>query len=235
MNEQPVSGGEIVLFFASLASAPLLWAAIASYLRIASVPAVARHALAAAASACAWFFVMVIGILSPIPGAIGIAAIGASIAAVVFSARYARRALGRTNSALGTLIPPPRTSPLQPVAGSCSAHPTPIVPRPARSEQRQPPPLPSTNGKPRGRKPAEALQTLRPAPIHNVAFEYRDAEGARSYREVSIRIIEADRFTAYCHAREGVRTFLFNRIRGEIIDTDTGECVRLKRWRAGLQ
>lgn len=59
-----------------------------------------------------------------------------------------------------------------------------------------------------------------------VSFEYVDANGDWSMRTVTVHSVSSTRIQGECHTRRAERTFLLERIQGDIVDLDTGEILR---------
>lgn len=59
-----------------------------------------------------------------------------------------------------------------------------------------------------------------------VSFEYVDANGDWSMRTVTVHSVSSTRIKGECHTRRAERTFLLERIQGDIVDLDTGEILR---------
>lgn len=63
-----------------------------------------------------------------------------------------------------------------------------------------------------------------------VAFDYQDADGARSARKVTVHSVTDTYLKGECHQRRAERTFRLDRVRGDITDMDTGEIRSVKSW-----
>lgn len=63
-----------------------------------------------------------------------------------------------------------------------------------------------------------------------ISFEYVDANGDWSMRTVTVHSVSSSRIKGECHTRRAERTFLLDRIEGDIVDLDTGEILRPRDW-----
>ena len=66
----------------------------------------------------------------------------------------------------------------------------------------------------------------------NICFEfiYKDANGYVQLRQVKNVVISDDRFDAFCKLRMATRTFVLERIQGDVTDLQTGECINKRIW-----
>jgi hypothetical protein len=62
-----------------------------------------------------------------------------------------------------------------------------------------------------------------------IEFDYRDYEGGATRRRVTVgSVFESDGkqyIQGHCHLRDGTRNFRLDRIRGEIVEVETGEVI----------
>jgi predicted DNA-binding transcriptional regulator YafY len=77
-------------------------------------------------------------------------------------------------------------------------------------------------------KPTRAIRTG--WSIGEVEFAYEDAEGAVTYRHVTVHSVTATHLKGECHDRGEERTFRLDRIIDELTDCETGEILRPKSW-----
>lgn len=69
-------------------------------------------------------------------------------------------------------------------------------------------------------------------PIARIEFNYRDAHGNDSRRQVDVESIDEEYFEGFCHKANATRTFVIGRVHGNITNLDTGEVLPPKRWAA---
>lgn len=65
-----------------------------------------------------------------------------------------------------------------------------------------------------------------------ISFEYVDAKGDWSMRTVSVHSVSSTRIKGECHACREERTFLLDRIEGDIVNLETGEVLDPQEWAA---
>ncbi|MEI7343815.1 MULTISPECIES: WYL domain-containing protein [Pectobacterium] len=63
-----------------------------------------------------------------------------------------------------------------------------------------------------------------------IAFSYVDSTGNQTRREVDVESVDGEYVYGYCHLAGDTRTFLLNRIEGNIIVMDTGELLDPYKW-----
>ena len=66
-------------------------------------------------------------------------------------------------------------------------------------------------------------------------FDYIDAEGNFSHRVVDANAIEEERFSGYCHEAGAIRTFRFENVMGDLVNTETGEMLDAELWADGVR
>lgn len=84
-------------------------------------------------------------------------------------------------------------------------------------------------GKPKRPQGAERKRLAR------IEFSYIDAEGEFSHRSVNVFAVDARRFEGYCHVAHATRTFLVERVQGDVVDLDTGEVLAPASWAKSLK
>ncbi len=70
--------------------------------------------------------------------------------------------------------------------------------------------------------------------LARVEFDYVDADGNFSSRRVNVFGVDKYRFEGYCHTARNLRTFLIERVQGEVMDVSTGELLPAAKWAATL-
>lgn len=65
---------------------------------------------------------------------------------------------------------------------------------------------------------------------HCISFSYVDSIGNHTRREVDVESVDGEYIYGYCHLVGDTRTFLLNRIEGNIIVIDTGESLEPYKW-----
>lgn len=68
-----------------------------------------------------------------------------------------------------------------------------------------------------------------------IAFDYQDADGERTARQVTVHSVTKTYLKGECHLRRAERTFRLDRVRGDITDMDTGEILPVKKWAKGYR
>lgn len=66
--------------------------------------------------------------------------------------------------------------------------------------------------------------------IADIEFDYRNSQWQESHRRVEVEAVDAEYFQGYCHKAGETRTFLIARVRGEVLDLDSGELLPAKDW-----
>ncbi|MBT9186383.1 hypothetical protein ILP31_20065 [Pectobacterium punjabense] len=66
--------------------------------------------------------------------------------------------------------------------------------------------------------------------IECIAFSYIDASDNYSFRDVDVKSFDGQYIKGYCHLAGESRTFLLNRIDGDIIVRETGELLDPYKW-----
>jgi hypothetical protein len=79
--------------------------------------------------------------------------------------------------------------------------------------------------------PAEPAQDY----LAQIEFDYVDARRNESHREVDVDAVDAEYFEGFCHTALATRTFVIGRVRGKILDKETGELLPPKRWAAQMR
>jgi hypothetical protein len=67
-------------------------------------------------------------------------------------------------------------------------------------------------------------------PFSDIEFDYRDASGNATHRRVEVHSIDDEYFEGFCHKAMDIRTFVIGRVRGKVLDRDTGELLPPKNW-----
>lgn len=83
-------------------------------------------------------------------------------------------------------------------------------------------------GTSRKKQPGRATKAARTR--STVCFEYIDANGDWSMRTVTVNSVSSSRIQGVCHLRHAERTFLLERIEGDIVDLETGEVFAPANW-----
>lgn len=74
--------------------------------------------------------------------------------------------------------------------------------------------------------PARKTRAIRTGwSLGTVAFTYQDNKGVVTTRTVTVHSVDGIYLKGKCHDRQAQRTFLIDRIIGEVIDADTGELL----------
>lgn len=71
--------------------------------------------------------------------------------------------------------------------------------------------------------------------ISDIEFDYRDASDNASHRRVEVHSIDDEYFEGFCHKAMATRTFVIGRVRGKVLDRDTGELLPPKKWASGVR
>lgn len=71
--------------------------------------------------------------------------------------------------------------------------------------------------------------------IADIEFDYRDAMGSDSHRRVEVEAVDREYFQGHCHKADATRTFVIGRVRGKVLDLDTGELQVAKDWAAAAR
>lgn len=66
------------------------------------------------------------------------------------------------------------------------------------------------------------------ATIADIEFDYRDARGKDSHRHVYVEAVDQEYFQGFCFKASDTRTFVIGRVKGKVIDVDTGELLSAK-------
>lgn len=69
-----------------------------------------------------------------------------------------------------------------------------------------------------------------PAYIADIEFSYHDARGNASHRRVEVEAVDREYFQGHCHKAGAERTFVIGRVRGKVLDLDSGELLTPKTW-----
>ncbi|UGV31544.1 hypothetical protein LO767_03285 [Halopseudomonas aestusnigri] len=159
-------------------------------------------------AALAGWLLNVLGVML-IVGGFGVFDGEASVALAVIGALFVAPAL----YLIGKLYkaPPKQSSPPPPLAKPTTAAKKPEVAPPS------PPPKPS-------RASRNGWQLCR------IAFEYEDADGNWTDRQVTVHSVTGAHIKGECHQRRAERTFRLDRILSDITDLDTGEVLSVKKW-----
>ncbi|PKO49029.1 MAG: hypothetical protein CVU31_02605 [Betaproteobacteria bacterium HGW-Betaproteobacteria-4] len=75
----------------------------------------------------------------------------------------------------------------------------------------------------------------RRCPIADIEFDYRNAQGADSHRRVDVEAVDREYFQGHCHKADATRTFVIGRVRGKVLDRETGELLAPKAWAAAAR
>jgi hypothetical protein len=94
--------------------------------------------------------------------------------------------------------------------------------------------------KSRCEQPAENIYTSRyldeiGSYLADIEFDYRDAGGHDSHRHVGVEAVDDEYFEGHCYKAEATRTFVIGRVRGKVLDRDTGELLPPKKWADGVR
>ena len=68
-----------------------------------------------------------------------------------------------------------------------------------------------------------------------MAFNYVNASGESSFRDVDVKKFDGQYVEGYCHLSRAFKTFRIDRIEGYMIMRDTGECIDLDHWIAQMR
>lgn len=71
--------------------------------------------------------------------------------------------------------------------------------------------------------------------LADIEFNYRDKIGHDSHRHVGVEAVDDEYFEGHCYKANDTRTFVIGRVRGDILDRDTGELIRPKIWAAQVR
>jgi hypothetical protein len=80
--------------------------------------------------------------------------------------------------------------------------------------------------------------SVRPLPFQkteylaDIEFDYRDASDNASHRRVGVETVDDEYFEGFCHKACDTRTFVIGRVRGKILDRDSGELLPPRQWAA---
>lgn len=66
--------------------------------------------------------------------------------------------------------------------------------------------------------------------VCDIEFDYVDAKGKPSHRHVSVDAVDKEYLEGFCHTAMATRTFVIGRVRGKILDRDSGELTTPKKW-----
>ncbi|MGC6386678.1 hypothetical protein ACMV8I_03310 [Ewingella sp. S1.OA.A_B6] len=66
--------------------------------------------------------------------------------------------------------------------------------------------------------------------LTKVAFHYVNSKGEETFRDVDIKSYDGHYLEGYCHLSRQLRTFILNRIEGDIIIRTTGELLDPYQW-----
>lgn len=81
-------------------------------------------------------------------------------------------------------------------------------------------------------KKSEPINTSGYGLVADIEFDYRDARGNDSHRHVAVEAIDKEYLQGYCHKARGTRTFAIGRVRGKVLDRESGELFSPKAWAA---
>lgn len=115
-----------------------------------------------------------------------------------------------------------------------AAPPTGKRPEPLSKPQRKALGLPAIKApKAPAAPPVEQTRAIRTGwRLCGVEFMYQDSKGNTTFRTVTVHSVGATSFKGECHHRMAERTFRFDRVIGDITDTETGEMLKPKKWAA---
>lgn len=68
--------------------------------------------------------------------------------------------------------------------------------------------------------------------VADIEFDYRDARGNDSHRHVNVEAVDREYLQGHCHKASDTRTFVIGRVRGKVLDLETGEVLAPKAWAA---
>lgn len=71
--------------------------------------------------------------------------------------------------------------------------------------------------------------------IADIEFDYRDARGCDSHRRVEVEAVDRDYFQGLCRKANATRTFVIGRVRGKVLDLETGELLAARDWAAAAR
>lgn len=80
------------------------------------------------------------------------------------------------------------------------------------------------------RKSAGPEKTARYGLVADIEFDYRDARGNDSHRRVAVEAVDREYLQGYCHKANDTRTFVIGRVRGKVLDRESGELLAPKTW-----
>lgn len=111
-------------------------------------------------------------------------------------------------------------------------------PKPSASNSPKPARAPEPSSKPVSKAPS--LKPNKPSrraidtgwSRGTISFEYVDNNGDWSMRTVTVHSVSSTRIKGECHMRRAERTFLLERIEGDIVDLETGEVLDPEDWAA---
>lgn len=66
--------------------------------------------------------------------------------------------------------------------------------------------------------------------LTHIAFNYVNASGERSFRDVDVKKFDGQFIEGYCHLSNAFKTFRLDRVEGDIILRSTGEVINVYRW-----
>lgn len=85
----------------------------------------------------------------------------------------------------------------------------------------------------RGEKPAQNIYNSQY--LADIEFDYRDASDNASHRRVGVETVDDEYFEGFCHKAADTRTFVIGRVRGKILDRESGELLPPRQWAAGVR
>ncbi|MEN4905544.1 hypothetical protein [Rahnella bonaserana] len=71
--------------------------------------------------------------------------------------------------------------------------------------------------------------------MYNVAFLYINSNGVETFRDVDIKSFDGHYIEGYCHVANNLRTFVIDRIEGDVIVRSTGESLEPYVWAEKLR
>ncbi|SUW63532.1 Uncharacterised protein [Buttiauxella agrestis] len=66
--------------------------------------------------------------------------------------------------------------------------------------------------------------------LKNIAFNYVNANGESSFRDVDVKKCDGNYIEGYCHLSHKFKTFRIDRVEGDVILRDTGEMMNAYDW-----
>ncbi|HDL7826145.1 hypothetical protein H0I68_17165 [Yersinia kristensenii] len=67
-----------------------------------------------------------------------------------------------------------------------------------------------------------------------IAFNYIDSKGNETFRDVDVKSFDGHQIGGYCHLARRFRTFIIDRIDGDIILRESGEIISSDEWANNL-